>query len=646
MSDAREAVRTEHHTVVPFRRKDQAPPLFDEQAGLERLDRPGEVEALKVVDADLVRARARAAAVRSLVVAKVARPALTHVRQWQPLRGSVRHVGLGVAGLWRLTNTGWSWLTVAELSQHLAGKPDMVLAERKRRRTIALWTGGPTTLAAYMLAANEPQLFALVLAVILFGAGVVERLLLRAQQGAEGPDDARPGIGQHPSSKAVRTAFAVALKGKADDVKVIGPITRDGSAWTAIVELPAGTTARQAQSKQPALASAMGVGASQVALDAMKGHEGRVLAWVADSDPLTGEAVPTPLLDLDRPFDFWRDKVPFGLDLRGRPYGFSMVERTALISGEPGGGKSVACNGLLGALSLDPNVELDLVDGKQVELIDYEDIARYLLADPDPQRFLDYLEAEKEEIDTRYNAMKKARVKVLTREIAEDLGLRPRLLHVDELAFFTRSEKGKDITELLRDRVSRGRAAMLLTSMATQRPSSGVVDTDLRDLISIRIGLRTTTPAASDMGLGQGWASQGYSTAVFDPMQRGAALALAEGSVPVRLRTYNVTAQHLTAMMRRAHAYREAAGTLPKNDSRPAVRLLKAMLAVFDEHEKAATDDILTELHHRPEWADWDATRLADAVRPYGVAPGDQWIEGKNRRGYRRSDVLNALERA
>jgi hypothetical protein len=35
-------------------------------------------------------------------------------------------------------------------------------------------------------------------------------------------------------------------------------------------------------------------------------------------------------------------------------------------------------------------------------LIDYEDIARFLLTDPDPQRFLGYLEAEKEEIEKRY----------------------------------------------------------------------------------------------------------------------------------------------------------------------------------------------------------------------------------------------------
>lgn len=556
----------------------------------------------------------------------------------------VRHTGYGVAGLWRAGGGGWRWCTAAELSGHLTAKPEMVAKERARRRKVAGW-GSLAGLVVVVQVGNTWWPALAIAAVIAFvAAGVVER---RLRHSFEPADAGRKALGKHPGSKAVRRAVAAVKLGKFDEIRVVGPVTRDQDlAWMALVEPPEGVTYQVAQKRQAELAAAIGVGQSQVAVDPVKGNNGRFMLWVADSDPLIGAPIQSPLLGTER-FDFWTDKIPFGQDVRGRPYGFSMVERTVLISGEPGGGKSVACNDLLCPLALDPGFELDLVDGKQVELVDYEDIARFLLARPDPDAFVDYLLEEQEEIEDRYSAMKRARVKALTREIAEDLGLRPRLLHVDELAFFTRGRRGKDITELLRDRVSRGRAAMLLTSAATQRPSSEVIDTDLRDLISIRVGLRSTTPDASDMGLGRGWAKLGYSTAMFDPMQRGAALVLAEGSVPVRMRTTMLKDKEISSICRRAYRLREAAGTLPKSDTRPAVRLLKAVLAAFEGADKASTERILGVLTSQHlAAAEFDATKLADELRPLDVRPADQWIDGRNQRGYRRVDVLRALDRA
>jgi S-DNA-T family DNA segregation ATPase FtsK/SpoIIIE len=75
------------------------------------------------------------------------------------------------------------------------------------------------------------------------------------------------------------------------------------------------------------------------------------------------------------------------------------------------------------------------------------------------------------------------------------------VLIIDELAVFTKATKKKDADEfsgLLRDLVARGRAAGIILVCATQRPSADIVPTSLRDLISIRIALRSTTPDASD----------------------------------------------------------------------------------------------------------------------------------------------------
>ena len=112
---------------------------------------------------------------------------------------------------------------------------------------------------------------------------------------------------------------------------------------------------------------------------------------------------------------------------------------------------------------------------------------------------------------------------------------------IDELAFYIRGgskEERTELTETLRDLISRGRAAGMIVIAATQKPSNDIIPTFVRDLFSFRMALRCTTPEASDTILGQGWASQGYSAATLDPTTRGVGYLLAEGSVPVKLRTH------------------------------------------------------------------------------------------------------------
>jgi len=87
-------------------------------------------------------------------------------------------------------------------------------------------------------------------------------------------------------------------------------------------------------------------------------------------------------------------------------------------------------------------------------------------------------------------------------------------------------------SELLRDLVSRGRAAGIIVVATTQKPSHEIVPTWIRDLFSFRLAMRCTSSDASDTILGQGWASQGYSAATIDPSMRGVGYLLAEGGIP------------------------------------------------------------------------------------------------------------------
>jgi S-DNA-T family DNA segregation ATPase FtsK/SpoIIIE len=77
--------------------------------------------------------------------------------------------------------------------------------------------------------------------------------------------------------------------------------------------------------------------------------------------------------------------------------------------------------------------------------------------------------------------------------------------------------------------------------LATQRPSHQIIDPSMRDLFSYRLAFRCTTDSSSDVVLGQGWASQGYSAATIDPLARGVAWLLAETGVPRRIKTAFLT---------------------------------------------------------------------------------------------------------
>jgi S-DNA-T family DNA segregation ATPase FtsK/SpoIIIE len=551
-------------------------------------------------------------------------------------RGTVAHAGLSLAGTWRGAGAVWRWAVADEYGKHKDTRPDLVEKTRERRQKWGRWGALAVVVGVQQLAVRWPHLTIVAAIVVFVVAGVVER---RIRAGSMPEDAGRKALGKHPGAKAVRRVVADVKLGKVDEIRVIGPVTRDGDAWTAMVEPPGGTTYQAAQKRIPELAAAIGVGLSQVAVDPVRGHNGRFILWCADADPLSAPPIPSPLLDADR-WNIWRDRVPMGRDVRGRPVSFALPERSILVSGEAGGGKSVACANLLCAVALDPFVRLVLADAKGVDLIDFADMAEVYIGRPEPPRLLAALGDVQAEMDERYAAMARARIKTVTEEFAAEHDIYPLLIHIDELAFYMRSDLGPAITEALRDIVSRGRASLIIVSAATQRPSSKIIDTDLRDLISIRMSMRVTTPESSDMGLGRGWAKQGFDASRFDATQRGAALLLAEGTTPVAMRTGMLTDKQITAICRRAYSLREQAGTLPKSDARPAVRLLKQVLAAMGDREKVPTADLLAAL---PEHT---AESLADALRPLGVRPDDLWIDSRSQRGYRRADVMRALERA
>jgi len=60
-----------------------------------------------------------------------------------------------------------------------------------------------------------------------------------------------------------------------------------------------------------------------------------------------------------------------------------------------------------------------------------------------------------------------------------------------------------------------------------------------------RWAFRCTTDSSSDVVLGQGWASEGYTAADIDPLARGVGWLLSETGIPRRIKAAYLTDDHI-----------------------------------------------------------------------------------------------------
>jgi len=240
----------------------------------------------------------------------------------------------------------------------------------------------------------------------------------------------------------------------------------------------------------------------------------------------------------------------------GLAISIGLPEHNLLIGGEPGSGKSVALSTIVAAAALDPKVRVTLLDGKHVELAAWSLVAdEFIGANQDDA--VAALERLRQIMDLRYATLVATRKRKMTSTDLEGL----HVLVIDELAFYLRGGKKEtrdNFAELLRDLVSRGRAAGIIVVAATQKPSHEIVPTWIRDLFSFRLAMRCTSSDASDTILGQGWAARGFSAATIDPTMRGVGYLLAEGGVPTLLMTPYLSDEEIDHIASRAYDVRHA----------------------------------------------------------------------------------------
>jgi S-DNA-T family DNA segregation ATPase FtsK/SpoIIIE len=248
------------------------------------------------------------------------------------------------------------------------------------------------------------------------------------------------------------------------------------------------------------------------------------------------------------------DPVYVAGDETGRPVYLDFADQVGIIlAGEPGAGKSVGLANIVahGALSY-ADCRLTLIDGALVELGIWRSCADEFVG-PDIDHAIAVIEAQQQAITDCCEML----LDTGRRKIVKGDGEPIHLTVIDELAYYsatvgTKAQREK-FTTGLRDCSARGRKCARRYVIATQRPSSDIIPTSLRDLFGYRWAFRCATDDSSDVVLGRGAAKAGYTAATIADESRGVGLLRAEGKrIPRRVKAAYLTDSDLRRIA--AHA--------------------------------------------------------------------------------------------
>jgi S-DNA-T family DNA segregation ATPase FtsK/SpoIIIE len=334
-------------------------------------------------------------------------------------------------------------------------------------------------------------------------------------------------------------------------------------------------------------------------------------------------------------------------------------------------GKTFALRLVLLIAALDPRARLYVFDLKGTgDLAPLEPIAyRYRAGDEDDD--IDYALAAMRELRTELRRRTKV-IRDLPRDLCPEskvtanlasnktLGLYPIVVGVDECqVWFEHPRYGAEFEEICTDVVKRGPAVGIMLALATQRPDAKSLPTGISANASVRFCLKVMGHTENDMVLGTSRFRQGVRATMFAWTDKGIGYFVGEGADARIVSTAYVDAAMADAVVARARAVRQAAGTLAGHavdDAPVAVTprydLLADVLAVIGPNEaKVWNETVVTRLGElRPTvYVNWDVEQLTLALKPYGVRVGQVWgtdpttAKGANRRGITRSHIEAAI---
>lgn len=169
----------------------------------------------------------------------------------------------------------------------------------------------------------------------------------------------------------------------------------------------------------------------------------------------------------------------FALELADVPH--------VLVAGSTGSGKSVCLNSIIFAIMATKGAgkaQFVLLDPKRVELIDYADCTDFVRAYADTtEKCVNALRYSVKEMERRYDEMQKRREKTYT---GSDL-----YIVIDEFADLVVQAK-KEVTPLVIRISQLGRAAKVHLLLATQRPTTDIINGAIKTNMDYRIAFHTS----------------------------------------------------------------------------------------------------------------------------------------------------------
>jgi hypothetical protein len=446
-----------------------------------------------------------------------------------------------------------------------------------------------------------------------------------------------PDLIQSAIASAVLGAKGDRLAAAAASVRITSPIvTLPEGGWRTTVILPGAVTAEKAIEAITGIASYLET-PSQWMTITQGDHDAEIGISAYDHDPYARGGAPSPLAADPRATSIW-EPIRIGTTLDGSPVTVSLAYSGVLIGGRPRTGKTVVEAGFLAHALLDHGCDVYIGDGKEVDTWAAREVAAGYVG-ADPAAMADMLGTLLDRVFTTKSACRDLGLKRLTEHACREHGLRPAVLFVDELAYYTRAttREGKETAEIIMERLARiveyGPAFGVWVVLATQYPRGDVIDARIRQ-IPVRIALPTSDRIASDLILGEGSNARGHRSHLFPPDTVGVAVVKAARTQTVLIDDFD-TEDDLDTIVACARRMREVTGTLPEPVAvSQTPQVLADAAALFAE---LGTDRLPSAvLADRLGYDSPEA--LADVLRPLGVRPSvRRFTGGTQARGYLRS---------